>query len=392
MSDKIKLLIVDEDEGHAQEIIGRVANTFPQHMHIAPSEVRREIARLEPNIVILQEPSDDSGLQLLHYISNELSNTLTVFLANHRDPVKARDVNRAGAFDVLFMPDEITALGDVLTRVVKALEVQQKVKAEAAGGFTWGRGQVTTFYSGKGGCGRSTVAAALAQTLQIDSDSSVLLVDLNLQYGGVETYLNVKHERSIFDLTPVLKELNDNHIRNVTAIESVSQMEVLISPCDAEIAEQVTEEHVQRLLRTARLYYDYILVDLPTEMTTLSYAALEEADRIFYIMTPDSPSIRTFGQVLQLFDKIGVDPTGRLELILNRIRKSTELREKDIQQHFDYPIAANLREDERYVQQSINRGIPLRTGQKEKKNSIFLKDIKKMADSMLGQQSKRSAS
>jgi pilus assembly protein CpaE len=290
------------------------------------------------------------------------------------------------------MPDEITALGDVLNRAVKALQVQHKVKAQVSGGFSWGRGQVATFYSGKGGCGRSMVAATLAQTLQLDSNSSVLLVDLNLQYGGVETYLDVNHERSIYDLTPVLKELNDNHIRNVTAIEPTSHMEVLISPRDAEIAEQVTEEHVQRLLRTARLYYDFILVDLPTEMNAISYAALEEADRMFYIMTPDSPSIRTFGQVLQLFDKISVDPTGRLELILNRIRKETELREKDIKQHFDFPIVAELREDAKRVQQSINRGIPLRTGQREKKSSVFLKDIKKLADFLLNQKSKRSAS
>lgn len=392
MSKDIKLLIVDEDEGHAQEIIGRVANMFPQHMHITPPEVRREIARLEPNIVILQEPHDDSGLQLLHYIANELSGTLVIYLTNHRDPVKARDVNRAGAFDVLFMPDEITALGDVLTRSVKALEVQQKVKSEVSGGFSWGRGQVATFYSGKGGCGRSIIAATLAQTLQMDSNSSVLLVDLNLQYGGVETYLNIDHSRSIYDLTPVLKELNDNHIRNVTAIETTSHMEVLVSPRDAEIAEHLTEEHVQRLLRAARLYYDYILVDLPTEMTAISYAALEEADRMYYVMTPDSPSIRTFGQVMQLFDKIGVDPTERLEIIVNRLRKETELREKDIKQHFSYPIVAELREDGKLVQQSINRGVPLRTSRKEKKSSIFLKDIKKLAGSLLSQQSKRSAS
>ncbi|OYD06327.1 AAA family ATPase [Paludifilum halophilum] len=391
MSEEVRLLIVDEDEGHAQDMYGRVANTLPQYLHITPPEVRREIARLEPDIVLLQEPSDESGLQLLHYISNELPDAVVIYLTNHRDPIKTRDLNRAGAFDILFVPEEITALGDVLNRAVKALKVQQKVKAEVSAGFTWGRGQVGTFYSGKGGCGCSLVSATLAQTLQLDSNSSVLLVDLNLQYGGVETYLDVNHERSIYDLTPVLKELNDNHIRNVTAIEKESHMEVLVSPRDAEIAEQITEEHVQRLLRTARLYYDYILVDLPTEMNPIVYAALEEADKMFYLMTPDAPSIRTFGQVMDLYSKINVDPTDRLELILNRISKETELREKDVKQHFDFPILAELREDAKRVQQAINQGKPLRTGYKGK-SSVFLKDIKKLADSLLERHSNRSAS
>ncbi|MFC4075482.1 AAA family ATPase [Salinithrix halophila] len=388
MSKDIRLTIVDEDAGHAQELLSRVANSFPQHIHITPSEVRSEIARLEPDLILLQEPGDDSGLQMLHYIANELSDTLVIYLTNQRDPVKARDVSRAGAFDILFMPDEITALGDVLSRAVKALEAQEKGKDKV---FTWGRGQVISFYSGKGGCGRSLVSATLAQTLQMDSNSSVLLVDLNLQFGGVETYLDVDHERSIHDLTPVLKELNDNHIRNVTAIEKSSHMEVLVSPRDAEAAEQITEEHVQRLLRTARLYYDYILVDLPTEMTSIGYAALEEADRMFYVMTPDSPSIRTFGRVLELFNKLSVDPTGRLEIILNRIGRETEMRQKDIQQHFDFPITGQLREDAKRVQQAINRGIPIRTRQKDR-GSVFVKDVKKLADSLLDEQSKRSAS
>ncbi|QKI80685.1 AAA family ATPase [Kroppenstedtia eburnea] len=388
----VKLLVVSEDEAHAEDVISRVANNFPQHLHIKASEVRQEIARLGPELVILQEPGGDLGLQLLHYISNELPDTLIIYLTEDRDPIKARDVNRSGAFDILFLPDEITALNDVLSRAVKAMSIQQKNKAKAAGGFTWGRGQVISFYSGRGGGGRSLIASTLAQTLQMDSNSSVLLVDLNLQYGGVETFLDVDHERSLFDLTPVLKELNDNHIRNVTAIEPKSHVEVLVSPRDAEVAERITEEHVQRLLRTARRYYDYILVDLSTDMNPVNYSALEEADRIFYVMTPDSPAIRTFGHVMKLFSKLSIDPTDRLEILLNRIHKDTELKEKDVKQHFNYPITAELREDAKRVQSAINRGVPLRSARKEKKSSPFVKDIQKLSSALLQQQSNRSAS
>ena len=390
MSENIKLLIIDEESHHAEDLLSRVAHAFPHHLSIEPSEVKREIVRLEPDLIVLQEPKrDDMGLQLFHYIANELPDAQIVYLTHKRDPIRARDVNRSGAFDILFMPDEVTALGDVLQRAVKLAKHKAKKEAD---GFTWGRGQVMTFYSGKGGCGRSLVSGALAQTLQLDSNSSVLLVDLNLHYGGLETYLDIEHERSIFDLTPVLKELNDNHIRNVTAIETRSQMEVLLSPRDAEIAEQVSEEHVQRLLRTARLYYDYILVDLPTEIDQTVFSAIEEADRIFYVMTPDAPSIRTLGQVLNLFSKINVDPTGRMELILNRITRDHELRAKDVKQHFDYPIIGELREDTKRVQQAINKGNPLRTGRREGTGSILVKDIQKMAGVLLEQQSDRSVS
>jgi pilus assembly protein CpaE len=208
----------------------------------------------------------------------------------------------------------------------------------------------------------------------------------------LETYLNVNSGRSIFDLTPVLHELNDNHIRNVTVVEPLSQVEVLMSPADAEIAEQVTEEHVERILRVARLYYDYILVDLPTEMTHLTYTALEESDWMYYVLTPDVLSMKIMSHVLDLFSKIGVDPEGRLKIVLNRVGKETELGIKDVQQHFPYQIIGELHEDVKTIQQAINRGQPLRSARREKGLPVFARDVQKLAKYLLSQQSDKSAS
>jgi pilus assembly protein CpaE len=386
-----KLLVVTEDHTQAEDIRNRVGQTFPQLLHIMPNEVRREISRLQPDLVVLHETKDGMGLQLLPYIAREVPDALVVFLTERRDPIRTRDANRSGAFDILFLPDEITALEDVLNRAVKVLQ-EKNVKRDTTTAFTWGRGNVITFYSGKGGCGRSLIAATLAQTLQLDSTSGVLLVDLNLQYGGLETYMNVNSDRSLYDLTPVLNELNDNHIRSVTVVEPNSQVELLASPADAEIAEQITEEHVERVLRAARLYYDYILVDLPTEMTTLSYTALEEADHLFYVLTPDAPAMRTLGRVLDLFDKIGVDPTDRLELILNRISRDSEISAKDVRQHFPYPVIGELHEDAKKIQQFINRGKPIRKSRKERGLPVFARDIQKLAGVLLGKNADKSAS
>ena len=392
MSVDLKLLVVSEDSAEVTDINSRVGKLFAETIHIQPHEVRREISRLQPDLVILHEQQDDTVLQLLPYIKKEVSDALIVYLMEREDHIRARDVSRAGAFDILFLPGEINALPDVLGRAVKVHQAPDPEK-EAAASFTWGRGQVVAFYGAKGGCGRSLITGTLAQTIGLDSKASVLLVDLNLQYGGVETYLNVENERNLYDLTPVLDELNDNHIRSVTAVEPLSQIELLVSPTDAEIAEQITEKHVERLLRTARLYYDYILVDLPTEMTSLVYTALEEADRLIYVMTADSPSIRVLSRTIELFEKIGVDTTGRFDLLINRITKDTELRAKDIKQHFPaFSVVGELREDDKRIFPAINRGKPLRTAPKERRLSTFAKDLQKVAQWLLAQQRQQSAS
>lgn len=386
-----KLLLVSEDPGQAEDIASRVTGMFPQYLYIHPEEVRREIARLQPDIVLLHERKDGSGISLLPLIKREVDEVIIIYLAERRDPILTRDVNRAGAFDILFLPEEINALEDVLGRALKAWQAGGANK-ETAATFTWGRGQVIALTSGKGGCGRSLLASTLAQTLMLESTAGVLLVDLNLQYGGLETYMGVESDRSLYDLTPVLQELNDNHIRSVTVVEPHSQVEVLVSPADAEIGEQIGEEHVERLLRAARLYYDYILVDLPTEMTPISCTALEEADRIFYVMTPDAPSFRIFSRVLDLFDKVNIDPTDRLEVLLNKVSRDSELDAKDVQQHFGYPVIGRFQEDTKRIQQAINRGRALRRSRKERGLSPFLRDVQKLAKLLLAQQSGKSAS
>ncbi|MFD1428304.1 AAA family ATPase [Kroppenstedtia sanguinis] len=380
-----KVLIISDDATLAEDFRSKVAAEFPQNQVIESSEVRREIVRLKPDIVLLHEQKEGTSIQLLPYISKEVPDALTIFITERRDPIRTRDVNRAGAFDILFLPDEIHALDDVLSQAVKALK-NKSAQDEAAATFSWAQGQVVTFYSGKGGSGRSLIASTLAQTIGLDSNASVLLVDLNLQYGGLETILKIDSGRNIFDLDPVLNELNDNHIRSVTTVEASSQIEVLPSPRNAEIAEQITEDHVQRLLRTARLYYDYILVDLPTEMTTLSYTVLEESDHIFYVMIPDMLSMSVFRTVLDLFSKLGIDPNDRLQMVLNRINRDTEISHKDVNRHFLFPVIANLREDSKKIQQLINQGGLVRNSRRERGISFFARDVQKLAGWLLKQQ------
>ncbi|MCS1352429.1 AAA family ATPase [Mechercharimyces sp. CAU 1602] len=385
-----KLLIVSDDSFQAEDLQAKVNTIIPQNQVLESKEVRREIARIKPDIVLLHESKESSQVQMLPYIAKEAADALVIFITERRDPVRTRDVNRSGAFDILFIPEEIHALEDVLSRAVKALQVK-RAENESAASFSWAKGQVVAMYSGKGGSGRSLIASTLAQTIGLDTSSSVLLVDLNLQYGGVETLLKTDNQRTLYDLTPVLNELNDNHIRSVTMVEKFSQIEVLPSPVDAELAEQITEEHVERLLRTARLYYDYIIVDLPTEMNPLTYSVLEEADHIGYVMVPDVLAMRVFASVLDLFAKLGVDPLGRLGIILNRTNRDTELTEKDLSRHFQYPVIGELREDHKKVQQLVNQGSPMRTTRRERGLPGFARDIQKLAKWLLTNQSSESA-
>ncbi|USG65686.1 AAA family ATPase [Brevibacillus ruminantium] len=348
-------------------------------------EVKLEIDRIGPDAVLLVQPEDGSGIELIQYIQNELPQAIIIFLTEKQDFVLLRDVVRAGAVEYILLPDELNLLNDRMEKIAELMHQQQRKQEASLSGqpFARGRGKVISFYSGKGGSGRTQLSSGYAQALKLESANRVLLIDLNLQYGGVETFLSLDTNRTLADLVPVLHEMNENHIRNVTQRELHSKLEVMLSPRDAETAEQMTEEFISRLIRASRRSYDYVIIDLPTHMDELTYTALEESDQIYYVMTLDTPSVQGFRLVGNLFRQLGIDTEGRLEIVVNMVSKHNEFSVADLKGLIPVPIAAQIGMDQREVQAAVNQGVPLQKTANEKKLGPVAKDIRKWVLSKL---------
>lgn len=200
---------------------------------------------------------------------------------------------------------------------------------------------------------------------------------MNLQFGGVETYLGLESNRSLTELKPVIDELNESHIRNAVEREEHSSLELLLSPRDAEAAEGVTEDFVSKLIRACRRSYDFVIIDLPTIVDETTYIALEESDIIYYIMNLDTPSFQVFKHVEMLFQRLNIDISQRLELVINQVAKENELKASDLKKFINSNIASEIRRDFKGVQAVINQSQPLRTQQREKKLIPVAKDIRK---------------
>jgi len=369
----LKVLIISQKEEQAAHIKKQVATLPITPIILEYEEVKKEISRHYPQIILLYEPKDQNYLALLPYLQKELPLGKVIYLMEKRDPIKSRDAHRAGVLDVLFLPEELDVLPEILQRAMES--VRSGEHNERMGK----RGQVFSIFSGKGGSGKSLLSAVLGQTFSLELSQKVLLIDLNLQYGGVETYLQLEAGRNLSDLTPVLEELNDVHIRNVTTVEPYSHLEVITSPSNMEQVNQITEYHVERILRSARLSYDIVLVDLPSHLNLLSYTALEEADQILYLLEPEISSLQILGKVLQQFQTVKIDPTGRFGLVLNPVSTFQDFRKTEVKEYFSFPIYAELREDRKGIQYLVNRGKMIRTTKRDRNLPLFARDVQKLA-------------
>ncbi|WP_280771173.1 AAA family ATPase [Salipaludibacillus daqingensis] len=390
MSVDNKILLICDQEEIRNRIIQETLQSNDNVEINSSKEVKKEIGRIAPDVVIFVAPNNGSEVELIQYINNESQGFRTpviLFVTEEENFLQLRDVIRAGASDFFVFPDEFHQFNERFEKIQQVVKNQKESVEETAAtsgkALKRGRGQVISFYSGKGGVGRTLLSSTFAQTLKFESTAEVLLIDLNLQFGGVETFLGIESNRSLADLKPVINELNENHIRNVSEKEPLSKLELLLSPQDAEAAESILDEHVTQLIRSCRRIFDFVIIDLPTEMNAKTYAVLEESDLIYYVMKLDTPSIRVYQHVDALFDRLGMDTTDRIQIVINEKERNNELNAKDLQEFIPLPVATEIRRDMKGVQGAVNKGVPLRQKVRERKIPLVAKDVRKWVSSKL---------
>jgi len=381
MDEKLNVLLVSDDETIHHQILNSLSGNYPLQL-VKTDEVAREINRNAQDIVIFVQPATDNAVETIQYIKSSSPSTLVIFIAKASDFMLLRNITKAGASDFFVYPEEHGLFISRFPTIYQNYEVQ-KLKREDVSVFTGGGGQILSLFSGNGGSGKSFLASSLAQTIKLESTAEVILIDLNLQFGGIETLLSIESNRSIADLTPVINELNESHIRNVSQRLETSKLEVLISPCDAEVAETITEEFVAKLLRTCRRSFDFVIVDLPHYLNRNVVTVLEESDHIYYVLNPDTPSLKMLRHFEELSVRLGIDLKSRTSIVLNKVSKENEIQEKDLSNTLRFPIDAVIRFDKKGTQPFINKGVPIRSAKKEKRLVPFAKDVRKWSFSVL---------
>lgn len=269
---------------------------------------------------------------------------------------------------------------------------------EVHGAFARGSGadfgHLVAVHSLKGGVGRTLIATNLGASLvhlaqePADRKRSVLLMDLNWPFGGVETFLNLLPSHSTLDLLPVMDALNKVEIDKALTTYPYLNLRVLTAPLEEERAgflRDVIEEElffpqydgvtdillrqaqhgkldlgsdagdrqrelmvhllrkakakqaivqlVRKLLVSARRYFDYVVVDVPPVLDELTLEALRNVERILLVCTPDVPSIQAIKTELSLLQYFNVRDEP-IRFILNRVRKNNELSSAEIKEIF----------------------------------------------------------
>src|SRR5512136_1425547 len=292
MSDKIRVVIVD-DISETRENIRKLLQFEPDVEVVGVARTGREAIDIskdmKPDVLLMDiNMPDMDGIAATEIIRKMVPFAQIVILSIQNDPNYMRRAMLAGARDFLTKPPTIDELTSAIRRAgamarderVKAPQISGAQVSKSGGAHALGAlgaGKVITFYSPKGGSGCTTLATNLAICLN-NEDTTVVIVDGNLQFGDVAVFLNEQGKYSILDLTPRADELDPEIINNVTIKHAQSGVRILAAPSKPEQADTISSEQFTKVIRYMRNVYSYVIIDTASALQSITACAINNCD------------------------------------------------------------------------------------------------------------------
>jgi pilus assembly protein CpaE len=271
----------------------------------------------------------------------------------------------AGARGIVTLP---LTLDELQARLSTAASWSRTVRrhlsgdlADLAVGAGAGVGGTLVVVTGaKGGVGASTVAAHLALLTRTGGPQQrrVCLVDLDLQAGDVPQLLSLTYHRTITDLVEVSDELTARALEETLYVHP-SGLRVLLAPAEGERAEDITGRVAKQVLGGLKARFDVVVVDCGTTVTEANAVAVEMADQVLVVATPDVLCLRAAKRLIKLWGRLQVRKDDDLMLVMNRTSKQNEVQPDLAQRVVGVPLArTTLPAAFRSLEPALNSGSP----------------------------------
>jgi pilus assembly protein CpaE len=286
-----------------------------------------------------------------------------VLLAREATPDLLRAALQAGVRDVLAPPLSLESLQTGVRQAASwAQAVQQRLSPDAEGEIPAGDQLMVAVAGAKGGVGTTTVAIQLAlAVVRAGPSHSVCLVDLDLQTGDVRSFFDLPRRRSIGDLIGLRGDVAGQVEEAIYRHES--GLHVLLGPEDGESAEEVEATLARSILGAAKLRHDVTVVDAGSVVTDASAVAVELADSVLVVATPDVPAMRGANRLTGFWQRLQVRGETGVSVLLNRVSRDSEIQPELAARALAAPIAeTTVSASFRDLEEAINTGNPGRAG------------------------------
>jgi pilus assembly protein CpaE len=357
----------ESEQGFAHQIAGALGYAFADIIIGTPAHAATVLATRSESPRYLVIDIGDRGADVLPEIDAVAEHceigTRVVVIGSVNDVNFYRGLRARGVVEYFTKPAK---LADVKT----AFLVETAVKKA-------GNGKVIAFMSAASGDGASTIALNTAYTLATDYNKSVVLVDMDYQFGMVAKNLDLT--------TPFgIKELFEHPDRGIdsTLIErmivtySNSKMKVIAAPNQLHALPEIPGDAIRNLITILRQDYDFVILDLPHVWTPWTSAALSQSSRAVMVAQLWLRSVTHSSRLLSAWRSAGVE-NQNVSLIINRsgARFKEAVSTRDFERVCSMPISYYFANDIKSAVAAENQGKTLL----EIGNSLLARQFKEFA-------------
>jgi pilus assembly protein CpaE len=379
---EISILLVD-DIPETRENIKKLLAFEPDFKVVGSAGTGREgvdlAKELEPDIIIMDiNMPDMDGLEATSIINKSVPTAAVIIMSVQNDADYMRRAMLAGARDFLTKPINMDDIYNTIRTVYRnhaAIRAQYEametmpmdmLRSNAGENDIEGdrAGNIIAIYSPQGGAGTTTIATNLASAL-MKENVKVLLVDADLQFGDIGTFLNLQPQSTIVELIEDVDDLDIDLFDNILMTHD-SGLKVLMGPSRPEFADEVLAHPgaIGAILSKIATNYDFIIVDTSTAINEILLGILDTAVRILLVVKPTLVSVKNSRFALDLFDRLEY-PVEKTSIIVNQVwderkGKAATISAEKIENYLKHGIIAQIPVvDERILLSAINKGVPI---------------------------------
>ena len=206
-------------------------------------------------------------------------------------------------------------------------------------------GELIAVLSGKGGTGKTSVCAGLAQALAL-MDEKILCIDCDVGLRNLDIALGISQIGGVSFLDICRGEYD---LDAATVHPVYPNISFLTAPVSSPI-EDVDPAAFADMLDKAREKFSYVFMDAPAGIEAGFKLAAQYADRVILVTSADPASIRDASRAADVLETMG---KRNVRMVINRVRPKTiaamGVTVDDIMDQSGLPLLGIVPEDENVV-------------------------------------------
>lgn len=310
--DNANLFMAVVPDGSDQEFLHQIARSLGYaHADIVVGTPRHAIATLaarpeSPRYILLD--IGDQGQEVLSEIDALAeqceANTQVIVIGKTNDVRFYRELRSRGILEYFTPPAQVSD--------IQAAFLANAMKEGALGG------KVISFMSAASGDGASTVALNTAYALATECNKSVVLVDMDYQFGMVAKNLDLT---ATFGMKELLEHpergIDSTLIKRMIVPYGSSKLNIIAAPNELRDIPVLNSEMINELITTLRQEYDMVIIDLPHIWNPWIATTLSLSNHVVMVAQLWLRSVTHSARLLTAWRNSGIQ-SGKVFLTINR--------------------------------------------------------------------------